>query len=183
MNKKFKALVAKAKELGASDAKIIEVASIKTGAWTRWKCQFGCPNYGHKHCCPPNVPTYRETREFLKEYKHGLLVQFTYKLTAADLKNYAQRDVQIGNETLKVLLQLEKAAFLENYYKAFALKGGTCHLCETCGEFCNHPTQARPSMEAVGIDVFAFAADNGYKIEVMQGAEQELKIYCLVLLA
>ena len=107
MNKKFKALVAKAKELGASDAKIIEVASIKTGAWTRWKCQFGCPNYGHKHCCPPNVPTYRETREFLKEYKHGLLVQFTYKLTAADLKNYAQRDVQIGNETLKVLLQLD----------------------------------------------------------------------------
>jgi hypothetical protein len=37
-------------------------------------------------------------------------------------------------------------------------------------------------MEAVGIDVFAFARDNGYKIEVMQGAEQALKIYCLVLL-
>lgn len=182
MNKNFQELIEEAKTLGASDAKIIDVAKIRTGAWTRWKCQFGCPNYGHKHCCPPNVPTYKETQEFLKEYKKGLLVQFTYKLTKADLKNYAKRDVAIGNETLKVLLELEKMAFLMNYYKAFALKGGTCHLCETCGEFCNHPTMARPSMEAVGIDVFAFAKDNGYKIEVMGADASVLKIYCLVLL-
>lgn len=182
MNKNFKKLVETAKKLGASDAKIIKTASIKTGAWTRWKCQFGCPNYGHKHCCPPNVPSYKETREFLKEYKHGMLVQFTYKLAAEDLKDYAKKDVQIGNETLAVLLKLEKEAFLLNYYKAFALKGGTCHLCDKCGEFCNHPTQARPSMEAVGIDVFAFARDQGYKMEVMKGEENLLKIYCLVLL-
>jgi predicted metal-binding protein len=182
MQKNFVKLIAEAKDLGASDAKIINVAKIKTGAWTRWKCQFGCPNYGHKHCCPPNVPTYQETQAFLKEYKHGLLVQFTYKLTKDDFKNYAKRDVAIANETLEVLLKLEKEAFLMNYYKAFALKGGTCHLCAKCGEFCNHPTMARPSMEAVGIDVFAFARDNGYKIDVMDGDASQLKIYCLVLL-
>jgi hypothetical protein len=34
-------LVEKALALGASGAKTVDVASIRTGAWTRWKCQFG----------------------------------------------------------------------------------------------------------------------------------------------
>lgn len=176
-------LVSKALELGAADAKIIKVAGIKTGAWTRWKCQFGCPNYGRTHCCPPNVPDYKQTQEFLKEYTDGLLVQFSFTMTEADMQCYDQKDTEICQQTSKVLLALEREAFLHNYYKAFALKGGTCRLCKTCNPAkCNHPREARPSMEAVGIDVFAFARDNGYQTDVINGPITTLKIYTMVLI-
>ena len=36
----LKKLQAKAMELGASATKVVKVPKIKTGAWTRMKCQF-----------------------------------------------------------------------------------------------------------------------------------------------
>ena len=62
-------LVEKALALGASGAKTVDVASIRTGAWTRWKCQFGCPNYGKTLCCPPFVPDYAATQVFTGIYQ------------------------------------------------------------------------------------------------------------------
>ena len=66
-------LVEKALALGASGAKTVDVASIRTGAWTRWKCQFGCPNYGKTLCCPPFVPDYAATQRFLQEFIRGII--------------------------------------------------------------------------------------------------------------
>ena len=40
--------VARARELGAEDAKVVEPSSIETAAWVRWKCQFGCGCYSTK---------------------------------------------------------------------------------------------------------------------------------------
>ena len=73
-------LIDKALALGASGAKTVEVGKIKTGAWTRWKCQFGCPNYGKTLCCPPFVPGYEETQKFLREFSQGIIVQYTFSL-------------------------------------------------------------------------------------------------------
>ncbi len=44
MEKDLQKLIDKALELGASAAKVVDVATVKTGSWTRWKCQYGCPN-------------------------------------------------------------------------------------------------------------------------------------------
>mgnify|MGYP000220052599 CR=1 FL=1 len=73
-------LVEKALALGASGAKTVDVASIRTGAWTRWKCQFGCPNYGKTLCCPPFVPDYAATQRFLQEFIRGIIIQYTFPL-------------------------------------------------------------------------------------------------------
>lgn len=71
-------------ELGASATKIVEVAGIRTGAWTRMKCQYGCPNYGLNLCCPPYTPSYEQMRAFLAEYAKAILVEYTFPLKKED---------------------------------------------------------------------------------------------------
>ncbi len=65
---------------------------------------------------------------------------------------------------------LESAAFKMGYRFATAFAGGDCVLCDVCvgkdGEACRHPFEARPSMEAVGIDVVATAEAAGLAIEM-----------------
>lgn len=175
-------LVEKALALGASGAKTVDVASIRTGAWTRWKCQFGCPNYGKTLCCPPFVPDYAATQRFLQEFIRGIIIQYTFPLNGVAVENFAAADLSMSNGLLEILLNLEREAFLQNHYKAFALKAGRCRLCKECNlKQCVNPTKARPSLEACGIDVMALANDNGYQAEILQAAVPELKIYGLLL--
>ena len=78
---------------------------------------------------------------------------------------------------------LEREIFLAGYYKAFGFGSGPCPFCRTCNlEDCAHPDQARPSMEAAGIDVYATARGNGYPIEVVRDDSCETNYYGLVLI-
>lgn len=98
------------------------------------------------------------------------------------VENFAAADLSMSNGLLEILLNLEREAFLQNHYKAFALKAGRCRLCKECNlKQCVNPTKARPSLEACGIDVMALANDNGYQAEILQAAVPELKIYGLLL--
>lgn len=172
----------KALAIGASATKIVEVPKIRTGAWTRMKCQFGCPNYGATLCCPPYAPDFERTQKFLAEYQYGMIVEYTVATQRLDHEDFAAADTRITNGLLEILLKLERDAFLLNHYRAFALKAGRCRLCEKCNLVkCVHPTEARPSMEACGIDVFALCNDNGFGMKVITGPVQELKIYGLLL--
>ena len=147
-------LIKEAKEAGASDAKKVDIASVKLAAWPRMKCQFGCPNYGKTLCCPPYTPELPFMKQFIGEYKNGIIIQYTVTLTEEDCKDWTKVDTGVTNGLLEVLLKVERSAMLKNYYKAFALKAGRCRLCETCNlKHCVHPLEARPSLEACGIDV------------------------------
>ena len=53
----FDGFLQRACELGAVEAKIIDPNSIVIAPWVRLKCQFGCPHYNTRHCCPPYTPT------------------------------------------------------------------------------------------------------------------------------
>ena len=79
------------------------------------------------------------------------------------------------NEFARLMTALESAAFKMGYRFATAFAGGDCVLCDVCvgkdGEACRHPFEARPSMEAVGIDVVATAEAAGLAIE-MPAAER-----------
>jgi predicted metal-binding protein len=78
------------------------------------------------------------------------------------------RDSQ--NEFARLMSGLEAEAFKMGYRFAAAFAGGDCVLCDVCagvnGQPCNHPFEARPSMEAVGIDVVATAEAAGLTIEL-----------------
>jgi len=155
-----------AKQLGAHDAKIIDSATIHTAAWVRMRCQYGCDGYHASLCCPPYTPTPDETKSMIADYKTALLI-------------HCRPNIKLT----KIIQKLEREIFLSGYYKAFGFGAGPCDLCQECQiEECRHPVEARPSMEACGIDVYATARANGFPIEVLKDVHCEGNYYGLVLI-
>jgi predicted metal-binding protein len=139
--------------------------------------------------CPPHVPGPEETRAALARYADVLIVQRDIAVTqvqvdaALDGKTYAEsralgaEDVGCDNEITaaqnafaKLMSALEREAFRLGYRFAAAYAGGDCVLCEVCEGIedgvCRHPFEARPSAEAVGVDVIATARAAGLDIEM-----------------
>jgi predicted metal-binding protein len=80
---------------------------------------------------------------------------------------------------------VEREAFFDGYYKAFAMGAGPCSLCDECNledEECLYPEDARPSMESCGIDVFQTVRNNGLPIEVVKNHNCEQNYYGIVLI-
>ncbi|TEB16497.1 hypothetical protein Psfp_01329 [Pelotomaculum sp. FP] len=153
-----------AKNLGAYDAKIIDPSTIKTAAWVRMKCMYGC-KHRKVHCCPPNTPTPKETQEIVDCYKTALLIHCKDK------------------DPSETVLKLERAIFLEGFYKVIGYGCGACMLCKTCqDEKCANPKDARPSMEACGIDVYETVRTNGFPIEVVKDRKSNGNYYGLLLI-
>lgn len=145
-------LVMAARQEGALSAKVIDPSTVETAAWVRWKCQFGCGGFGSSLVCPPHSPGPDQTRRLLDGYKRALLFESP------------------PGKVKEIAVALERAIFLEGHYKAFGLGAGPCGLCSRCAldEGCRHAEQARPAMEACGIDVFATVRKHGYKIDVVR---------------
>ncbi|HUU69020.1 MAG TPA: DUF2284 domain-containing protein [Planctomycetota bacterium] len=157
--------VTRATELGALSAKLIPARSVETGHWVRWKCRYGCGGYGSSLVCPPHTPTPAETRAMLDQYRHAILFESP------------------GGEAKRIAVELEREVFLAGFYRAFGLGAGPCHLCKDCAldEGCRHPDTARPSMEAVGIDVYATVRKHGFTINVVRTHDDEQHYFGLVL--
>jgi len=152
--------------LGAKRSRIVRPAAVVTGSWVRWKCQFGCGGYGSSRMCPPYTPTPEQTRRMLDEYRHAILFEGAI------------------NTTKKIAARLEREIFLDGYYKALGLGSGPCMLCAECAleEGCRHAEQARPAMEACGIDVYATVRKQGWEIEVVRSRRDVQHYYGLVLI-
>lgn len=152
-------------KLGARDARVISPQDVVTGHWVRWKCRFGCGGYGSSLVCPPHSPTPAETRAVLDEYSTAILFETP------------------SGDTKRIAVALEREVFLAGYYKAFGLGSGPCELCRTCAgdEGCRHPEEARPAMEACGIDVFATARRHGFTIDVVRDYKEPQHYFGLVL--
>lgn len=146
-------------ELGAEDAKIIDVDEIVVRNWVAWKCRFGCKTYGKCLSCPSFSPTPEETRTLLKEYSMGLIFRVKDRVNIS-----------------RIVTELERKAFLEGYYLAFGFTSGRCKLCEKCNVdrgFCLKPMEMRPSMEGCGIDVFATAENAGFEMNILKSRNEE----------
>ena len=158
-------------ELGAGRAMVVDPRSVITAEWVRMKCQFGCSGFGKSRCCPPYSPAPDVTQKVVDSYQKAILVHRRLP------KGEKTRDF---NQTL---VKLEIKIFLDGYYKAWSMGSGPCRLCKECDLTapCEHGLQARPSMEACGIDVFKTAQDNGFPIEVVKTHEEERNIFGLIL--
>ena len=159
-------LADRARELGALEARVIATASIVTAAWVRLRCQFGCTRYASNRCCPPHTPTCAEMREVLQGYSLGVLFRCSRL-----------------EEPTRIALKLEREAFLAGHYKALGLGAGRCRLCKTCDldQPCQHPEEARPSLEACGVDVYATVRANGLPIRVLTDESEQGNYYGVVL--
>ncbi len=159
-------LIRRARELGAAEVRLVDPGSIVTASWVRLKCQFGCGCYNTTLCCPPHSPPPEETRRLLDCYRRALLIR-----------------CDPGSDVKALVAALEREAFLDGYYRAFAMGCGPCGLCEECNlRSCVHPQQARPAMEACGVDVFATARANGFPLEVARDRSCRQNYYGTVLI-
>ena len=165
----------KAIEMGIEGAKIIDPGSIVTAEWVRLKCQYGCPGFGESLCCPPRTPTPDMTRKVIDCYQKAILL---HQRLLKGKKRWVK-----AKTFSKTIVRLEIEIFLDGYYKAWSMGYGPCDLCKECNlsGSCKHGLEARPSMEACGIDVFKTARDNGFPIEVVRTHEEERNVFGLIL--
>jgi predicted metal-binding protein len=185
-----KHLVDRAHALGADRAAPLPAASVVVDERVRLKCRVPrCSSYGRNLMCPPHVPGPDETRAALARYSDVLLVQQDIPVSQAQVddalegRTYAESRVQDAdvadceneivasqNAFAKLMSALEREAFKLGYRFAAAFAGGDCVLCEVCAGVddgvCRHPFEARPSAEAVGVDVIATARAAGLDIEM-----------------
>jgi predicted metal-binding protein len=149
-------IISSLKDNGATEAKLIPVNNVIVDERVRLKCQIPlCDSYNRNLMCPPNVPDVTEFRQALSLYSRAILIQIS-----ASMDDVAG-DVFVPANKLHELVNMgEKAAFEAGYRFAAGLIGGCCRLCDECvavnpGVKCRFPFKARPSMEAMGIDVIA----------------------------
>ena len=81
------------KDRGFPDFKWIEAKDIVVARWVRFRCMFGCPAYGKRGTCPPNVPSIDECRQMISEYNQVAVFHFEKKLE----KPVDRKDVEQTN--------------------------------------------------------------------------------------
>lgn len=94
------------------------------------------------------------------------------------------RATEYHKKTYQIIGQLESYAQSEGYDLALGFSGGSCRysLCggAKCGVVetgsCRWPLLARPSMEAVGIDVFGVAEKAGWDVYMVRRVEPDLSV-------
>lgn len=157
-------------EIGFSKARLIPTDEIRTAAWAREKCRFGCSGFGKNHMCPPGGIDHDTMIHMLKAYRWALVVQ----------------GAPPGKTFHDQLLKIEKSAFLAGLHKALAFGAGPCPVCRRCSmdedQVCRHPDLARPSMEGSGIDVYETARQAGIDLKPVAKPVRYIKYVGMILL-
>jgi len=167
------------KKYSYTDFTWIDPREIVTAQWVRTKCQFGCRNYGIKACCPPNVPPVSECRQFFDEYKEAAIFHFSKAFDKHEDRHEWGRIINQG------LLSVEREVFFSGYQKAFLLLMAACRLCEECTavkEDCKNPGSARPTPEALAIDVYSTVRKYNFPIDVLSDYSQTMNRYAFLLI-
>lgn len=165
----------KALELGASTATIVSAEQIPVDERVTLKCQIPrCFGYGASAHCPPNTLKPAELNDLLNKYNWAVffIKDVPPEVIVRDRATIKER-VDAYQEVFNIVNEIESNAFYDGHYLAFGFAAGSCRhtLCgqqKTCrameGDRCRFALKSRPSMEAVGIDVFKMVAREGWDI-------------------
>ena len=191
IEQKARELAERAVQLGARAARPLSARAVVTDPRVALKCRVPlCAGYGRNLMCPPFVPTAAGFAATLSHYEVALVVQQPIALTATDVaRRYGGKgldelalspdyhDVLAASQNALdgILTALEGEALALGCAFAAGFGGGECRLCKACvasesgvatSEPCRKPFLARPSMEAMGVDVLATAAAAGLPIQM-----------------
>ncbi|WP_176226568.1 DUF2284 domain-containing protein [Candidatus Hakubella thermalkaliphila] len=176
-------MCARAKEVGALAAAPILAQDVVLDERVRLKCWVPrCAHYDQNWMCPPHVIPFSEFKEILGKYSHAILIQVEIPVSHSELKEaygdkdlselYPTEDYQKKvktpfKELYPILDKIESLAFSLGYHFVAGLAAGQCQICPKCAypDPCPIPFRARPSMEALGIDVFETAQRAGLPID------------------
>lgn len=165
----------KALELGADKVTLVRVENIPVDERVILKCQIPrCFGYGVSAHCPPNTLKPAELRELLKKYEWAVffIKEVPSEVIIRDKATIKER-VAVYQEIYKIVSDVESRAFYDGHYFAFGFGAGSCRHtfcsqqpnCQALeGQRCRFSLVSRPSMEAVGIDVYRMVATAGWDI-------------------
>lgn len=164
---------------GYKDYKWIDPKTFVVSQWVRMKCLFGCDEYGNTATCPPNAPSFSECEKFFREYDQAVVFHFAKKVAKPEDRFAWTRKVNLK------LLKLESEVFLSGFEKTFLLFMDSCNICQDCPgikEECKEPKLARPTPEAMCVDVYSTVRRLGYPIQVLSRYSQEMNRYSFLLI-
>jgi predicted metal-binding protein len=161
--------------LGASMAQVIPADWVQIDERVRLKCSVSlCPNYDKSIHCPPHTPSTEFMKKALSRYAYAIL----FALEISPVDHFSVRSIERqaaagwSRKCLEIVGTLESLAFGSGYYLAMGFGQGSCRkaLCgqNKClvleGGSCPFSLKARPSMEAVGMDVYGLVTRVGWEI-------------------
>ncbi len=168
---KFSPLLAVARELGASEAALIDPGEIVIRDELARMClEPRCNGYGRSMSCPPHVGGPEAMRKWCREYHRALV--FLVEVPREVAMSFER------NEVLGLIHEIasgvEKAAQAMGADRARAFAGGSCKelFCSQYAECrvlhegkpCRNPHLARPSMSGHGVDVAKLQALAGWTL-------------------
>jgi len=172
-------------ELGATKARIVRADEIRVDDRVVLKCRIPrCFGYGAGAQCPPHTLKPAELREHLKNYNWAVffIMDVPPEVIIRNRETIKER-VAAYQRVYKIVSEVESAAFYDGHYLAFGFGAGSCRHtfcgqqkdCQALkGDRCRFPLLSRPSMEAVGIDVYKMVAQAGWDIyPIGSGAKPE----------
>ena len=175
----------KALELGATQAAVVKAEDIPVDERVTLKCQIPrCFGYGVSAQCPPNTMKPAELQAIIDKYHWAVffIMDVPPEVIVRDKATIKER-VAAYQLIYKIVNEVESSAFYDGHYLAFGFAAGSCRhtFCgqlENCqameGNRCRFSLKSRPSMEAVGIDVYKMAAQAGWDIyPIGSGAKPE----------
>ena len=162
-------------EWGASMAEVISTDWVQVDERVRLKCSIPlCPYYNHSIHCPPHTPSPEKMKKIISQYHYAILLALDVVPVSifAGTKQERRESASWSKKCMEIVGKLETLAFESGYYLAMGFGQASCKkaLCglKRClvldGGQCPYPLKARPSMEAVGIDVYGLATRVGWDI-------------------
>ena len=187
-------LLAIAESKGADCAKVMRSGDIVIDKRVRLKCAVPvCSSYGRHLLCPPNLMPAEEFEGIVRSYGRAIIMQVEDELDSSDRSRKGinkELDDSIGpyagqRRLHKLVNEVEAAAFKRGFYLAAGFIAGECLLCPECigqasGKPCRRPFEARPSMEAMGIDVLKTCENAGMSVHL--SSKEKIRWTGLVLL-
>jgi predicted metal-binding protein len=185
-----------AESKGANFAKLIPATSVAVDERVTLKCRIPpCECYAKCLMDPPYSPTAEETRKVVDRYKYAILTEVSSKVPKGywDLiqredmplcsLQYEDKAMQFERDTQMplwfklhdIVMAIEREAHNRGYFFAAGYVASTCYLCYNPSKHtaycdtsspCKHPYEARPSMEASGMDVFSTYMNAGLRLKM-----------------
>lgn len=175
----------KAMELGASQVEIIPANWVQVDERVRLKCSVPpCANYNRCGYCPPYTPEPEFMRKAFSRFDWAVLFAIDSPVEDfADINRYYPHGRDYQRKAGEIVAKIEALAFADGYYLAVGFgaggcrdtlcNGGLCYMLDS-GR-CPNILRARPSMEAVGIDVYGLVTKVGWEIyPIYNGVDPKL---------
>lgn len=164
-----------AQNKGASDCKILNKNDFILDIRARLKCMYPkCEHYGTNIHCPPYTPDLDVVKKMVDAYSYGILISLKIPSERLVGELATQKEKSLDRRKLsEIITSIESQAFYDGYYFATGFSGGSCKFtwcinspCQALeeGKGCRFPLKSRPSMEAMGFDVYKMVANAGWDI-------------------